>query len=211
MLKASGRGRRRAKSRWVFGAICAVSFFRPPQEWYPEGDRFFKRATRALNLFVKAFQSLIQAINLGQEFGQDEPVMRLDTVFQVLGQFCHDRWVAMPFQQRGEHRLPRNSHDIRSDRGQFDVCTLQGLLHAVHQVRLLPHKVAALASQFPQITLFHWWNEARTHEAVAQQVRQPLRILDIGLATRNRFDVPGIHQPDFKVAFENVKGDDSAA
>ena len=42
-----------------------------------QGDRFFKRATLHLNLFVEAFNRFVQTINLSQQFGQNKTVMGL--------------------------------------------------------------------------------------------------------------------------------------
>ena len=48
---------------------------------------------------------------------------------------------------------------------------------------------ASITRQLPQFPLFSAGNEARFEQPVAEQVGNPLRILDIGLAPRHRLDV----------------------
>jgi hypothetical protein len=121
------------------------------------------------------------------------------------GQFRHRLRVGVTRNQLLDHGPPTHAQHIGRHRGQLDVGGFKHLLHAIDQHRSGTNKVAAVASQITQLTLRNRRNKARTQQTVLQQLGDPLRILDVGLATGHVLDMGGIHQQHFKVAFQNVE------
>ncbi len=78
-------------------------------------------------------------------------------------------------------------------------------MHAVHQVDAFAHERGAIARQITQFPLGARWDEAGAHESMGQELSDPLRIFDVGLASGHGLDVRGIEQPDLKGAFEQVE------
>jgi hypothetical protein len=68
--------------------------------------------------------------------------------------------------------------------------------------RLLNHPPPE-PQQFPQLAELRRRHEARPDQAVAQQLAQPLGILDVGLAPRHVADVLGVADNDLDVPFQN--------
>src|SRR5262249_48821288 len=68
-----------------------------------------------------------------------------------------------------------------------------------------PHQAFTITRQFAQLANLRRRNEARTYQIVRQQIGQPLRVTDIGLVTRERFNVQGIDQDYFERAFKDVE------
>src|SRR5258708_34782562 len=65
---------------------------------------------------------------------------------------------------------------------------------------VLPAQLLAGAQQLSQFLNLLFRNKAAADQAVRQQVGDPRRITDIGLATGNIFDVSGICENEFKTA-----------
>ncbi len=69
----------------------------------------------------------------------------------------------------------------------------------------LAHEGGARARQVAQLALWPRRDEARTHQAVGQQLGDPLGILDVRLAPGHGLDVLGVEQPDLERTFEEVE------
>ena len=61
-----------------------------------------------------------------------------------------------------------------------------------------------LSGEFPQLPLRFLGNETRREEPMAQQIRDPHRIFDIGFATGDTLDVGRIHHPRGETAFQEI-------
>ena len=85
----------------------------------------------------------------------------------------------------------------------FHVGVFQDLRDAVDVVAPLADDCLPQAGQVAQIPHRGGRHEAAPQQAALQQLRQPLRVLDIGLAARQHLRVPRIHQPDLHRAFED--------
>jgi hypothetical protein len=86
----------------------------------------------------------------------------------------------------------------------FDIGALQGLLQFVGRLAALGSKAAAMAGELPQVALLPAGNEAGTQQPVAQQLGDPLSILDIALSSRHRFHVGGVGDDQLEVALQQI-------
>ena len=68
----------------------------------------------------------------------------------------------------------------------------------------LAHELLAGAGQRAQLLHRHRRHEAGANEAVRQQVGQPHRVVDVGLAARNVLDVRSVGQHQLEVPFEHM-------
>src|SRR5262245_56779111 len=66
-------------------------------------------------------------------------------------------------------------------------------------------KVVREPRQVTQLPLRPRRDEAGTHQAVGQQLGDPLRVLDVGLAARDRLDVRRIEQPHLAGALHQIE------
>jgi hypothetical protein len=63
----------------------------------------------------------------------------------------------------------------------------------------------AVAGQIPQLADRLGRHKRGPHQAVLDQPADPLRVLDVGFASRNVAQVPGIQQPALHGVFEDIK------
>jgi hypothetical protein len=98
--------------------------------------------------------------------------------------------------QRGEHLPPADPEHVGGDRRQLDIRRLQHLVQPVDLLRPLLHQRLAVAGQLAQLADRRRRDEAGPEQAVAQQVGQPLAVLDVGLAAGHGLDVLGVDQHD---------------
>ena len=103
-----------------------------------------------------------------------------------------------------EHGLARLAQDLGHHRRQLDVRPLQHLLQPIDLPRSLPHQRRPLPRQLAQLPLLPVRDEAPAEQAVPQQVGDPLAVLDVGLAARDRLDVPGVGQQQLEAALQQV-------
>src|ERR1700740_1450210 len=88
---------------------------------------------------------------------------------------------------------------------QFDVATLDHFLNAIGHRTLLAHQALTITRQFPQLSNLWRRNETGLQQTVAQQVRQPLRVFDIGLAPAQSMRMLGIDQDYLQRIFQYVE------
>jgi len=69
----------------------------------------------------------------------------------------------------------------------------------------IPDKAFAISGEIAQVADRWRWDEARTDEAMREQVRDPRAVLYIGLPARHRLDVPGIGQDHLEASFEKIE------
>src|SRR3989442_3720496 len=75
----------------------------------------------------------------------------------------------------------------------------------MNDARSVSYQATAITRQFPQLSLGGWWNADGVQQPMLGEVRNPLGILHIRLATWYRFDMLGIDQQDGHLTFEQVK------
>ena len=141
-----------------------------------------------------------------QLLGDEEALVRSETPPQGLlqlrdlrsqlpfGQSGHLRSVRRTRDQGFEHLPPRLAHDVRGDRGKFYVGSFQRLLQPTYLGRAFPHQGRSVVGEFPQLPLGSFGHEASPQQTVPEQLGDPLAIFDVGLATRDGLDVPGVDQ-----------------
>jgi hypothetical protein len=100
-------------------------------------------------------------------------------------------------------RAPDPTH-IRHDGRKLDVGILEHDLHAIGASGALFDEMDAVAREVAQLSLRGGGDEAPTHQPVAQQLGQPLGVLDIGLAPRHRLDVGGVDDEQLDLALQQI-------
>ena len=111
-------------------------------------------------------------------------------------------WV--PADHRVEHQPRGLAEHLRGDRGQLDPRVLQRLLDALHLASAfldLRFAVADQVTQFPQRPGRH---EARSDEAVLDQLAAPLGVLNIALATGDVTQMTSVEQLALELVLEQV-------
>ena len=96
--------------------------------------------------------------------------------------------------ERGEHGTPRLAHDVGEHRGELEVGVLEGLLDALDMAGLLAHELLARPEQVAHRAGAGVGHEARADQAVGEQVGEPDRVGDVGLAAGDVLHVRGVGQ-----------------
>jgi hypothetical protein len=78
-------------------------------------------------------------------------------------------------------------------------------MHAVVGFDPIPDEAFAISGEIAQVADRWRWDEARTDEAMREQVRDPLAVFYVGLPARHRLDVPRIGQDDLEASFEKIE------
>ena len=96
---------------------------------------------------------------------------------------------------------PTDAHDLGQHRGELEVGVLQRLLDALDVAGLLAHQLLAGAHQGAHLLDRRLRHKAGADQAVRQQIGEPHRVGDVGLATRHVLDVRGVgqHQRDLAI------------
>lgn len=76
--------------------------------------------------------------------------------------------------------------------GQLDVGILQHRLDAIDYPRVILHHFAAHPRQLPQIPHVPAGGKTGRHQPILQQIADPLRVLNVGLASGHVPDVLGV-------------------
>ncbi len=97
-----------------------------------------------------------------------------------------------------------NTQDIAGHRPQFDIGVLQELVDAIGSSRVFALELGAMPRQVAQFTLRPTRHKAAAQQAVLQQLRNPLGVLDVGLPARNLLQFPRVHQQQFKRPIQDV-------
>jgi len=100
-------------------------------------------------------------------------------------------------------RAPDPTH-IRHDGRELDVRILQHCLNAVGDASALLDEMHAIACEVAPLSLRGGGDEAPTHQPMAQQLGQPLGVLDIGLASGHGLDVGGVDDEQLDLALQQV-------
>jgi len=121
----------------------------------------------------------------------------------TLGQIRHRLRRRGVLDQRRHHRPARHPEDRTGHAGELDIGALQHLDRAVLLARQILGHEPAQPDQIAQFTDRRRWHEARLDQAVADQIGDPLGILDVGLAPRHRLDVMGVGDDQFEVTLQH--------
>src|SRR6266508_2510292 len=100
----------------------------------------------------------------------------------ALGQLGQHPGVALPGDQRRQHRPTRHAQHVSGDRVQLDAGVLQGLLDTLTLRGVRLDQPLAIAGQVAQLADRGRGHEAAPQQPVLQQLRQPGGVTDIGLA-----------------------------
>ena len=116
---------------------------------------------------------------------------------QVLG-------IAVAVDERLQHRAPALAQDVAEHDAELEVGVLQHLLDALDVRGALAHELLARARQRAQLLHRRRRHEAGADQAVGQQIGQPHRVVDVGLAPGHVLHVRGVGQHQLEVAFEHM-------
>jgi len=122
----------------------------------------------------------------------------------ALGKIGQDLRVGGAGDERVEHRAPGRAEDVGGDAVELDAGVFQRLVQPVGLALALGDLRLALPRQGSQLALRLGRYEAAAQRAGFDELTQPLRVADVGLATRNLLDVPRVAQRQFEVVFEDV-------
>jgi hypothetical protein len=106
--------------------------------------------------------------------------------------------VAFPGDERLQHRPPGGAKHIRGDVAELDIGRLQDFLDPIDITGALLDQLPPVAGQLAQFAEGRWGHETRPEQAMLQQPRDPLAILDVGLAPGHRLDVLGIDEEELE-------------
>ena len=156
-----------------------------PQPLAYAGDLVFEKVVlleqlpqqKAVMLGQLSFQSALQLGNLAAQL--------------ALGQIRQHGDVFLSSDQRLDHLASRRPHHITGYRAQLDVGCLQHLLDAVVDRVSLLHQLSLLTRQIAQLALLAVGNKTRPQKPTLQQLRDPLRVLHVGLSPRHFLDDAG--------------------
>jgi hypothetical protein len=182
-------------------------FGRPPADAW---DRLqplqfsLKRAQPRSNLGAHSLQTGIEEVNVGELLGNQELLMRAELAGQrllqlgdllaqpptgQLGELGERRRIGGSRDQRRQEVAAGLAQDIGRHRRQLASGSFEDLLQAVHLVGALVDQGGAVAGQLAELTLGTIRNEARPQQAVAQEIRDPFGVANIGLASRHRLNM----------------------
>jgi hypothetical protein len=122
---------------------------------------------------------------------------RLDAAVGELGQAIG---IVFAGDESFDHRPTGQAHDIGDDRIELDVGILQCLLKALDMAAPFAHELLAGTQQSAQLLRRGIRHKAAADQPMRHQIGQPGGIVDIGLASRDVLNVPGIGQYQGKIA-----------
>jgi hypothetical protein len=138
---------------------------------------------------------LIEIVDVAQVLGEEEAVVRthaagerLDQLVALgpqatLGERSQTLGVGLAGQQRLQHGPRGLAHDVGRHARQLEVRVLEHLVQPVHEPPALLDQRAARARQVPQLALRGRGHAAAAHQAMPEQVGDPLRVAHVGLAS----------------------------
>ena len=176
-----------------------------PRGWSPAASTAAQRGQRR-SILLQPGDRLLQEVDVGQELAQQHPVVRLDPpvrAWRSAGSLARSRPRASSASASGSASPPSSAASIaRPLTPRTSVATAASLRLAPSSVfcsRLtslgaLLHQRLAVAGQLAQLADRRRGDEAGPQQAVAQQVGQPLAVLDVRLAPRHGLDVLRVDQ-----------------
>src|SRR3989441_1785412 len=179
-------------------------------------NRWPKRARLLLDPLVEARDLLVEEFDVVQQPLEHEGVMQREAPDEGLAQRfrllpeCAARQVREPLRitfpgnEGVQHGAPGDAKDIGGDIAELDVGGLQHFLHSVGFAGVLLNKLSPVACQLTQLAKRRRRHEAPPQQAVLKQLREPLAVLDVGLATGHGLDMLRVDEQDLETGFKNV-------
>src|SRR6266511_2859988 len=179
-------------------------------------DRLIERAQADLDLGAHIRDVPIELIEPTEHRREDEPLVRADAPRQSLfeggslaahpspGEPGEGGRIGLALDERPEDRQAGHASDVGGDRGELDVGALEHLLDPVDLRRSVPDERGSVAGQLAQLAFGPGRDEARPQEAVAEEIGDPLRVTDVGLAPRHGLQVRGVDDEQLEAGLEDV-------
>ena len=154
-----------------------------------------------MNRVTERCDLLVQKVNMGKLHGQEAAMMVTDPPREgllqqwelaphpTLGERCHRHRVCLAGNECLEHHPPRDAHNVRHHRGQFNIGPFQDTLDAVDFARPLLHQLDPVPGQVTQVTLACWRDETRLQQAVPHELGDPAGICLVRLPPGHVFDM----------------------
>lgn len=105
-------------------------------------------------------------------------------------------WIALSFDDGFNDAASTQAVDVADDVIKLDI---HGFLHMLDLACAVSNEVFALAVEIAHASNANVSHKGGVEEACGVELLKPLSILDIGLATRNAFDVTGVDETDVNV------------
>lgn len=168
------------------------------------------------HLLVDLVDGLLERVGLSEVQLEQEAVMARDLATQrlhdLLARGLHARGdvpnellgVGLAGNDRGEDGAAALAHDVGEHRAELEVGVLEDLVDALHVRGALAHELLPCSGQVAQVLDARLRDEARADEAVGEQVRDPHRVVHVGLATGHVLDVARVRQDEVEVAVQHV-------
>ena len=102
--------------------------------------------------------------------------------------------IALPGDERVEHQPAGHAADVARHRRQLDAGVLEELLQALDLPGPFPSDRRAGSGQVAELTDRRGWHERSADQTMRAELSQPLRVGDVGLATRQVLDVPRVDE-----------------
>jgi hypothetical protein len=112
--------------------------------------------------------------------------------------------ISFPGDERGQHRPPGGAEHIRGDVAELDVRRLEDLLHPIGFAGALLDQLPPVAGQLAEFPHRRRRHEARPQQALLQQARDPLAVLDVGLPPGHRLDVLRVDEEKLEASLQDL-------
>ncbi len=175
-----------------------------------------KRLQPKAHLTFDVRHGLVQRVDMGQVQLEHEAVVRADASAQGFEQLraagfdadadVRDQTLGrrLTVDDRLEHRAPALAQEVADHDTQLEVGVLQELLDALGVCAALAHELLAGTGERAQLLHGSGGHEAGADQTMREQVGQPHRIVDVGLAPGHVLHVRGVGQHQLDVAFQDV-------
>ena len=175
------------------------------------------RGDHPVDLLRQPLDGLVGGVDAGQHLGGQQAVVDVEVAPQrrpqlgelgaqaPLGQLGHGRGVAAAADEGGEHGPARHPQDVAGHRRQLDARVLEHLLQALGLAGALLDDHLAVASQVAQLADRAWWHEAGADQAVLDQLADPGRVADVGLAAGDVAQVVRVQEPALEPLLERLE------
>ena len=174
-----------------------------------------KRLEPTAHLLFDGGDGLVQHIDVGQMQLEHEAVVSTDATTQGFEQFSAAGLdtadmaeqllrFSLAVDEGLQYRAAALAQNVTDHDAELDVGVFEDLLDALGMGAALTHELLAGAGQRAQFLDRSRGHEAGTDQAMGQQIGQPHRVVDIGLAAGDVLDVCGVGQHQFEVPFEHV-------
>ena len=122
-----------------------------------------------------------------------------------LGQLGQPLRVILAVDDRPDHGPARDPQHVAGDVAQLDVGVLQHLLDPVGHRGAVADQLGPLSRQVAELADLRRRDEAGREQAVLEQLRDPLGVLDVGLAAGDLLELVGVDQHDLEAALQEVE------